>query len=475
MEKNFQSITELGKKLAKREVSSLELTKEYLKKIEKGKDLNAYISIDKKGAEKQAKEADRILAKGNAGALTGIPLAIKDNILIEGVKCTAGSKILENYKASYDAFVITKLKEASVVFLGKTNMDEFAMGSSTEHSAFGTTLNPLNPKYVPGGSSGGSAAAVASGQCAGSLGSDTGGSVRQPASFCGVVGFKPTYGAVSRSGLMAMASSLDQIGPITHTVEDARFIFDVIRGKDKYDATSVDLNAPAEGWSASGGKSLKIGVPKEYFSKGIDPRVEKKVREAIDKYKKMGAKILEIELPHTDYALATYYILMPSEVSSNLARYDGIRYGRSVFGENLSLEEVYLHSRGEGFGHEVKRRIVLGTYTLSYGYYDAYYKRAQKVRTRILEDFQSAWKKVDVIMAPTTPTLPFKIGEKTKQDPVSMYLSDVLTVAANIAGLPAISIPCGTIEEEGTMFHAGLQIIGKVGHDHEVLDVASFF
>ena len=475
MGKNFQSITEIAKKLAKREVSSLEITKEYLGKIEKNKKLNAYISVDRKEAENQAKQADKILAKGNAFALTGIPLAIKDNILIEGRTCTAGSKMLENYKASYDAFVVTKLKKSGAVFLGKTNMDEFAMGSSTEHSAFGTVHNPLNPEYVPGGSSGGSTAAVAAGLCAGALGSDTGGSIRQPASFCGVVGFKPTYGAVSRSGLIAMASSLDQIGPITHTVEDTRLIFDVVRGKDKHDATSSDIQPSLANSGQVKLKTLKIGVPKEYFSKGIDPRIEKRVREAIDKYKKMGATIVDIELPHTDYALATYYILMPSEVSSNLARYDGMRYGHSVLGKNLSVAEAYLRSRGEGFGHEVKRRIVLGTYTLSYGYYDAYYKRAQKVRTRILEDFQHAWEKVDVIMAPTTPTPPFKIGEKAKHDPVAMYLSDILTVAVNLAGLPAISIPCGTIEEEGTTFYAGLQIIGKAGHDYEVLDIASLF
>lgn len=466
------SITELSQKLATGELTSVDVVREYLAAIEKKKDLNAYISVDEDGALSRAKEADMARARGEPGALLGVPLAIKDNILIEGTRTTAASRTLENYVATYDATAIMKLREAGAVFLGKTNMDEFAMGSSTEHSAFGPTKNPLDLAYVPGGSSGGSAAAVAAQLCAGALGSDTAGSIRQPAAFCGIVGFKPTYGAVSRSGLIAMSSSLDQIGPLTNTVEDARLLFHVMRGKDKYDATSLDIESKSSKLTA---KSLKIGVPKEYFSEGLDARVEERVRTAIAAYREMGATITEIELPHTPYALATYYILMPSEASSNLARYDGMRYGHSLLREDIPLHEVYIRSRNRGFGHEVKRRIMLGTYALSAGYYDAYYKRAQKVRTQITKDFMLAWKKVDVIMAPTTPTPPFKLGEVSSQDPTAMYLADVLTVAANLAGLPAISVPCGTIKEGEAAFSAGLQIIGKAGDDDLVLDVASLY
>ena len=466
------SIVELSEKLASGELTSVDLTREYLVATAKKNDLHAYISVNDEDVLIQAKEADDARSKGASGVLLGIPLAIKDNILIEGVRATAASRILENYVATYDATVITKLRAEGAIFLGKTNLDEFAMGSSTEHSAFGPTKNPINSEYVPGGSSGGSAAAVAALLCAGALGSDTAGSIRQPASFCGIVGFKPTYGAVSRSGLIAMASSLDQIGPITRTVEDARLLFNVIRGEDKYDATSSNLQTKNYDLKP---KKLKIGVPKEYFGEGLDARVEDRVRDAIASYKEMGATITEIELPHTSYALATYYILMPSEVSSNIARYDGIRYGHSLLGEDVSLHEAYVGARNEGFGKEVKRRIMLGTYTLSAGYYDEYYKRAQKVRTQITNDFLQAWKKVDVIMAPTTPTPPFKLGEVSSQDPTAMYLSDVLTVSANLAGLPAISVPCGTIQEGETAFQAGLQIMGKAGDDDFVLDVASLY
>jgi aspartyl-tRNA(Asn)/glutamyl-tRNA(Gln) amidotransferase subunit A len=386
-----------------------------------------------------------------------VPCAIKDNILIEGKKCTAGSRILENYLAPYDATVIKKLKTAGAIFLGKTNMDEFAMGSSTENSAFGATKNPHDLERVPGGSSGGSAAAVAADECVYALGSDTGGSIRQPASFCGVVGLKPTYGAVSRYGVMAMASSLDQIGPLAKNVADCKLVFDAIKGKDKMDSTSA--NSPTADRRPLTVDKLRIGLPKEYFAKGIDPAVEKLVREAIAKMEKQGAKIEEISLPHSEYALASYYIIIFSEISANLARFDGVKYGFSAGGdaslETNDLLSVYLKSRQHGFGDEVRRRIMLGTYSLSSGYYDAYYLRAQKVRAKILEDFKKAFTKVDLIMTPVAPTTAFKIGEKTA-DPVQMYLSDIYTVPVNMAGVPAMAMPCGKVDN----LPVGLQIIG---------------
>ncbi|MBI2462841.1 MAG: Asp-tRNA(Asn)/Glu-tRNA(Gln) amidotransferase subunit GatA [Candidatus Spechtbacteria bacterium] len=491
------SITELQKKLASREVSSVELARAYLSKIEeKDSEIAAYLHVMQERALQDAARADEMLETGETySSLLGIPIAIKDNMLIEGETCTSGSKILGNYTASYDATVIRKLKDAGAVLLGKTNMDEFAMGSSTENSAFGPTHNPHDVSRVPGGSSGGSAAAVAAGMCAASLGSDTGGSIRQPAAFCGVVGFKPSYGAVSRHGLMAMASSLDQIGPLALTAEDAHMVFDVIRGKDRFDSTSLDISSHEE---LPKPQTLRIGVPKEYFISGIDPVIEKSVREAIMRYQEMGASVEEISLPHTDYGLAAYYILMPSEVSSNLARYDGMRYGFSMLGpgESQNLSQIYNDSRRAGFGKEVRRRVMFGTYTLSAGYYDAYYIRAQKIRTLIIQDFQKAFEKVDVIMTPTTPNLPFKAGEKVA-DPVSMYLSDIFTVTVNLAGLPAVSLPCGWIEQgdggatpkplakegasrseasakDGKKLPVGLQIMGKLYHDDEVLSVAEW-
>jgi len=383
--------------------------------------------------------------------------AIKDNILVAGEKCTAGSKILADYVAPYDATVVKKLKKSGAIFLGKTNMDEFAMGSSTENSAFGATKNPCDTMRVPGGSSGGSAAAVAADECIFALGSDTGGSIRQPASFCGVVGLKPTYGAVSRYGVMAMASSLDQIGPLTKNVADCKTVFEVIRGEDKMDATST--NFPAMPGKKFEIKGLRLGLPKEYFAKGIDPAVEKLVRGAISKLEQQGAKIEEISLPYSESALACYYIIMASEVSANLARFDGIKYGTSAISDKQlatdDLLDVYLKSRGSYFGAEVRRRIMLGTYSLSSGYYDAYYLRAQKVRTKILEDFKNAFSKVDLIMTPVAPTPAFKIGEKI-EDPVTMYLSDIYTVPMNMAGVPALSIPCGLADG----LPVGLQIIG---------------
>jgi len=459
------TITKIHEGLLKGDFTSVELTKAYIKNIEeKDKDLAAFITITKDLALSQAAEADKMIASGKkVSMLTGVPGAIKDNMLIDGVKCTSASKILANYVAPYDATVIQKLKDQGAVFLGKTNLDEFAMGASTENSAFGPTHNPYDLSRVPGGSSGGSAAAVAANECCYALGSDTGGSIRQPASFCGVVGFKPTYGAVSRYGLMAFASSLDQIGPLAKNVEDARIVFEAISGADPKDATSGQYILKDENVSL---KNLKVGIPKEYFIKGMDLEVEKVVKEAIEKVRKQGAIIQEISLPHTEYALACYYIIAPSEASANLARYDGIKYGLSKT-EN-ELLGVYLKTRGLGFGLEVKRRIMLGTYSLSSGYYDAYYLKAQEVRELIKQDFKEAFSKVDLILTPVSPTTAFKIGEKAA-DPLSMYLADIFTVAVNLAGLPAVSIPCGEIDK----LPVGLQVIGKHFEDGKVLKAAS--
>jgi aspartyl-tRNA(Asn)/glutamyl-tRNA(Gln) amidotransferase subunit A len=383
------------------------------------------------------------------------------------MNCTAGSKILENYIAPYDATVIKRLLEENSLILGKTNLDEFAMGSSTEYSAFGVTHNPQDLERVPGGSSGGSAASVAAGLASFALGSDTGGSIRQPASFCGVVGLKPTYGSVSRYGLIAMASSLDQIGVLAKNSDDVDIVFDAIKGKDEKDSTSVELEAGEKEFNIKG---ATIGVPKEYFLEGIDPEVENKVKESIEKMKQEGVNFKEVSLPHcTDYALATYYIIMPSEASSNLSRYDGIKYGFSDQ-EVDDLKEVYSSSREKGFGKEVIRRVMLGTYSLSSGYYDAYYLRAQKVRTLIREDFEKAFKEVDFIVTPTTPTVAFNIGEKVS-DPLSMYLSDILVAAVNLAGLPAISLPCGKKD----MLPVGIQFIGKAFEEKSLLKLGKFF
>jgi len=457
MEIQNLTIKAIHQGLRNKDFSATELVESFLKRIEEeNKEIFAYIFVDQEGALQQAKEIDQLIAQGRElPVLGGIPFAVKDNILVKDLPCTAGSKILENYIAPYDATVIKKLKNQKAVLLGKTNLDEFAMGSSTEYSAFGPTRNPLDKERVPGGSSGGSAAAVSAGLAVFALGSDTGGSIRQPASFCGVVGLKPTYGAVSRFGLIAMASSLDQIGPITRTIQDARTVFNIIKGKDPLDSTSFWIEKSDSKFNI---KELRAGIPKEFFVKGIDPRIEKLTNE--------GAKIQEISLPHcTDYALATYHIIMPSEASSNLARYDGIKYGLSVQ-ESNDLKEVYSRSRQQGFGQEVRRRIMLGTFALSAGYYDAYYLRAQKVRTLIREDFRKAFEKVDVILTPTSPTLPFKIGEKTK-DPLSMYLSDIFMTAVNLAGIPALSVPSGKVEN----LPVGIQIIGKPFEEEMILKV----
>jgi aspartyl-tRNA(Asn)/glutamyl-tRNA(Gln) amidotransferase subunit A len=477
---NNLTITKAHNGLKKKEFSAVELTTFFLNKIKKqDKKISSYITVSDELALFQAKEIDKKIAKKqDLPVLAGVPMAVKDIISVKGLKNTCASKILKDYIAPYDATCIKKLKELGAVILGKTNLDEFAMGSSTENSAFSITKNPCDLKMVPGGSSGGSAAAVAADLCCYSLGSDTGGSIRQPASFCGAVGLKPSYGAVSRYGLVAFASSLDQIGPITKTVEDAQIVFNAIKGKDVKDSTSVDSKYEVRSTKKEGFSSdfrfrtsdLKIGIPKEYFIKGIDPEVEEIIKKAISFIEKQGAKIEEISLPHTKYALAAYYIIMPSEASANLARYDGIKYGLSKSG-NKSLLDVYLESRGQGFGKEVKRRIMLGTYTLSAGYYDAYYLKAQKVRTLIKQDFENAFKKVDAIFTPTSPFPAFKIGEKIA-DPLSMYLSDIFTVSVNLAGLPALSAPVGFTKAK---LPVGLQIIGKPFEDNKILEISKIY
>ncbi len=463
--------------LEKREISSVELTKEFLKNIkEKDGEIHAFLSLTEEQALERAKKVDNRISKGEpVEMLAGVPVAVKDNILVRGGKTTAASKILENYIAPYDATVVKKLKKEEAVFVGKTNLDEFAMGSSTENSGFGPTKNPIDLERVPGGSSGGSAAAVKAGFCVYALGSDTGGSIRQPASFCGVVGFKPSYGAVSRHGLIAMASSLDQIGPITKTIDDAAIVFEAIRGGDELDSTSVhreweDFAQPIDI------EEIKIGVPREYFTHGLDPEIEKNIKSVIAKLQKEGAKIKEMSLPYSDFALATYYIIMPAEVSANLARFDGMKYGYSTLATSdkkqaASLLGTYLKSRQEGFGAEVRRRIMLGTYILSAGYHDAYYKRAQKVRRLIKQDFDHVFDKsadnIDVILTPTSPTTAFKFGEKTS-DPLSMYLADIYTVSVNLAGVPAVSLPSGEINS----LPVGLQLIGKNFDDVKLLRIA---
>ena len=461
------TIKETHQGLLEKKFSATELTKLFLGRIKEiDKDISAYLTVSEKSALSQAKEIDDLIANNgkNLPVLAGIPFAVKDNILVKGIKATCGSKILKDYVAPYDATCISRLKQKGAFVLGKTNLDEFAMGVSTENSAFFTTKNPYDLNRVAGGSSGGSAAAVAKDLCSFALGSDTGGSVRQPASFCGTVGLKPTYGAVSRYGLTALASSLDQIGPLAKTTEDAKIVFEAISGIDPLDSTSVDIGKESQTIDYKL-KGLRIGLPKEYFSEGIDPEVEKIIKQAIEKFEKLGAKIETISLPHTKYAIATYYLINTSEASANLARYDGIRYGLSKR-DKSDLLDIYLSSRAEGFGDEVKRRIMLGTYALSAGYYDAYYLKAQKVRTLIKQDFDKAFEKVDVIFSPTAPTPAFKIGEKSR-DPLSMYLCDIFTAPVNLSGLPAVSVPVGFAGK----LPVGLQIIGKPFEENQILDI----
>lgn len=457
--------------LVAKEFSATEVAREIFKTIEvKNKEIGAYVTLEKADALERAESIDKKIVEGEeVGDLMGLPIALKDNMLVSGGRTTASSKMLENYIGTYDATVVKKLKDAGVVILGKTNMDEFAMGASTENSALQKTKNPRDVTRVPGGSSGGSAAAVAGDMAVAALGSDTGGSVRQPAGFCGVVGMKPTYGAVSRFGLIAMASSLDQIGPITKTVEDARILFNAIKGSDIYDATT----APDTVWSKEHTpvdlKQITIGIPKEYSVSGIEKEVSEKVESARRELEKLGARFKEISLPHTKYAVSCYYIIVPAEVSTNLARFDGIRYAKEGNVAN-DLLGTYLKNRGAGFGPESTRRILLGTFVLSSGYYDAYYLKAQKVRTLIKQDFDEAFKKVDMIFTPTSPTVPFKLGERT-DDPLAMYLADIFTLPANLAGLPGISIPV----KSNKGLPVGFQLIGKPYCEHEILDVGEAY
>ncbi len=480
MELNNLTIKKCHEGLKKREFSSVELTKAHLEKIKQtDKELNAFLSVFEDSALAEAESADAAFAKGygaqdkKISMLTGVPCSVKDAILVEGQKCTAGSRILENYKAPYDATVIKKLKEHGSVILGKNNLDEFTMGGSGENSAFGPTKNPHDKTRVAGGSSSGSAGAVAANQAVFSLGSDTGGSIRQPACFCGIVGLSPTYGAVSRYGLIAHASSLDQIGPLAKSVEDAEIIFDAISGKDLLDATSVEYKYEQ---AKNSKQPVVIGVPKEYFKKGLDFEVEEIIKNAIKKAEDQGFKIKEISLPSTEYALACYYIVGPSEISANLARFDGIRYGLSQ--QEGDLSNVYLKSRGKGFGAEPKRRIMIGTYCLSSGYYDAYYKKAQEVRELIKQDFKKAFSAkggsasgggVDLLFCPVSPFPAFKIGEKAG-DPLSMYLADIYTVAVKLAGVPALSLPAG--RTKGNL-PVGLQIIGNHFEENKIFSIAS--
>jgi len=463
------TIHEARKKLDNKELSSVELTKAVLNRIKETEDkLNSFVTIAGDEAMKSAKAADEMIAAGKTRPLTGVPLAIKDIFCTKGLLTTCSSKMLSNFVPPYDSTAVSRLKAEGAVLIGKTNMDEFAMGSSTETSHYGPTKNPWDITKIPGGSSGGSATSVSADQCIASLGTDTGGSIRQPASICGMVGLKPTYGRVSRYGVVAFASSLDQVGPMTKDVEDAAILLGSIAGFDPKDSTSIKTDVPDYKAMLSGSiKGLKIGVPKEYFVDGMDEEVAQAVHKSIDDMKAMGAEIVEISLPHTEYAVAVYYIVAPAEASSNLARFDGVKFGHRASDVD-GLIDMYKKTRSEGFGEEVKRRIMLGTYALSAGYYDAYYLKAQKVRTLIANDFKEAFEKCDIIVTPTTPTTAFGIGEKN-DDPLQMYLSDVLTISCNLAGIPGISIPCGFSK---TGLPIGLQILGNHFDEATILRAA---
>jgi len=469
MELYQKTIHDIAAHLKAKKLSSVELTKAtlaHLKAVEPK--VQSFITVTEETALAQAAEADKKIASGtNVTPLTGIPLGIKDLLCTKGVQTTCASKMLEGFKPPYNATVVERLNAAGAVMVGKTNMDEFAMGSSTETSYYKKTKNPWNLSCVPGGSSGGSASCVSADQAFGSLGSDTGGSIRQPASLCGIVGLKPTYGRVSRYGLIAFASSLDQIGPMTKDVEDCALMMNVISGHDEKDSTSADVAVPDYAVEMKKSiKGLKIGIPKEFFPKELNPEVSEAVKKAIEQLKSLGAEVHEISLPHSPYSLAAYYVLAPSEASSNLARYDGVRYGLRVSGENIV--EMYSKTRAAGFGPEVKRRIMLGTYALYSGYYDAYYLKALKVRRLIKQDYDKAFEKVDVIVTPTVPNPAFKFGEKT-DNPLTMYLEDIFTISINIAGVPALSLPCGISK---TDLPIGLQIIGKPFDEAALLKTA---
>lgn len=467
------TVHELKEKLEKKELTSHEITKAYIEKIEeKEKDVQAFVTTLEKDALEKAEEIDKKIANGEiTEKLAGIPIGIKDNICTKGVKTTCSSKMLEDFVAPYDATVMEKINSENLINLGKLNMDEFAMGGSTEHSYFHGTKNPWNLNKVPGGSSGGSAAAVAAGMVPWALGTDTGGSIRQPASFCGVVGLKPTYGLVSRYGVVAFASSLDQVGPITKDVTDSAMLLNIITGKDKMDSTSVERpNIDYTKALKNDVKGLKIAVPKELFAEGINEEVKESLEKAIETYKELGAEVSEVSLNIAEYALASYYIIACAEASSNLGRFDGVRYGHRAKEFN-NLKELYRNSRTEGFGPEVKRRIILGTYVLSSGYYDAYYKKAQQVRTLVMNEFKSIFDNYDIILTPTSPTVAFDIGSKIN-DPLAMYLSDICTVSVNIAGLPGISIPCG-VDKQGMPI--GMQLIGNRFTEETLLNAAYTF
>ena len=465
------SLCELQKKFTAGEITATEIVRAYFLRIGQVEPkVKAYVSQTKEAALAQASALDeRLKGWRKTKPMTGMPLAIKDNLCTEGVRTTCSSRMLQQFIPPYDATVIAKLRDQDYILLGKANLDEFAMGSSTEHSAFGPSRNPWNLQHVPGGSSGGAAAAVAADECVAALGSDTGGSIRQPAAFCGVVGLKPTYGRVSRYGLVAFASSLDQVGPITKDVPDAALLLGAIAGHDPLDSTSADLPVPdyMKALKKKDLKKLNVGVPVEYFADGLDPEVESSVRAAIDELKSLGGTIKEIRLPRTDAAVAVYYVIATAEASSNLARYDGVKFGLRAK-ETKDLLDLYMKTRQEGFGPEVKRRIMLGTYALSAGYYDAYYGKAQAVRTLICEDFRAAFKDVDLIVTPVTPTPAFKLGEKS-EDPLQMYLSDIYTISVNLAGLPAIAVPCG-FSKAGLPI--GVQLIGRPFEEETLLRAA---
>jgi aspartyl-tRNA(Asn)/glutamyl-tRNA(Gln) amidotransferase subunit A len=466
------SIHEIHDLLKSGQIGAVETVSAYLERIRAlDPKVNAYLSIMGEQAMDEARLFDSGKKDFSASPLAGVPIAIKDVICIRGSITTCGSRMLQGFVAPYSATVIEKLVQAGAVFIGKTNMDEFAMGSSTENSAFMKTRNPWDLDRVPGGSSGGSAAAVAAGLCAGALGTDTGGSIRQPSSFCGVTGIKPTYGRVSRFGLVAFASSLDQIGPITRDVEDAAILLQAIAGYDPRDSTSVDLPVPEYRAALKETiRGLRLGIPREYFIEGTDPEVEAAVRNAISTCRQLGAHIVDISLPHTEYGIAAYYIIAPAEAASNLARYDGVKYGHRAQG-TMDLIEMYRKSRSQGFGAEVKRRIMLGTYVLSAGYYDAYYRKASQVRTLIRQDFLDAFEKCDAILAPVSPIAAFRLGEKM-DDPLQMYLSDVFTLPASLAGIPGISTPCGFTSQD---LPIGLQILGPHFREELILRIAHQF